>query len=78
MNSEGYSVLPQKVHLSKIQQSGKKHCRILQSYGRAINYLANTAPVDVIVVQGNHDYERMFYAGEYLRAFFKNDERVEL
>ena len=45
---------------------------------RAINYLADTAPVDVVVVQGNHDYERMFYAGEYLRAFFKNDERVDV
>tara|TARA_Y100000592_G_C5414474_1_gene289866 strand:- start:674 stop:1150 length:477 start_codon:yes stop_codon:yes gene_type:complete len=43
---------------------------------RAINFLATTAPVDVIIIQGNHDYERMFYSGEFLRAFFLNDERV--
>ena len=43
---------------------------------RAINYLANTAPVDVVVIQGNHDFERMFYAGEFFRAFYLQDERV--
>ena len=43
---------------------------------RAIQYLSQYAPVDVIVIQGNHDYERMFYAGEYLDAYFTNDEQV--
>ena len=37
-------------------------------YG-TISYLARTCPVDVVIIQGNHDYERMFYAGEFLKAF---------
>ena len=42
----------------------------------AANYLAEYAPVDIVIVQGNHDFERMFYAGEVLAAWFKNDEEV--
>ena len=42
----------------------------------ALPYLSAFAPVDVIVVQGNHDFERMFYAGEVLSAWFKNDQGV--
>ena len=43
---------------------------------RAIEYLATVAPVDVVIVQGNHDFERMFYAGEFLRAYFLNNTSV--
>ena len=42
----------------------------------AANYLAEYAPVDIVIVQGNHDFERMFYAGEVLSAWFKNDKDV--
>ena len=42
----------------------------------AANYLAEYAPVDIVIVQGNHDFERMFYAGEVLSAWFKNDQDV--
>lgn len=35
-----------------------------------------TAPVDVIIVQGNHDKARMFYIGDVLSAYFKNNENV--
>lgn len=42
----------------------------------AINYLRNIAPVRVVVVQGNHDYERMFYVGEVISAFYHSDDRV--
>lgn len=45
---------------------------------KAINYLAQYADVDVVVIQGNHDYERMFYSGEYLNAYFTNDTRVSI
>ena len=45
---------------------------------KAINYLSQYAPVDVVVVQGNHDYERMFYAGEVLSAWYTNDENVTI
>jgi len=43
---------------------------------KAINYLSQYAPVDVIIIGGNHDYERMFYAGEVLSARYTEDENV--
>jgi len=42
----------------------------------AIDYLKEIAPVEVIVVSGNHDYERMFYAGDVLAGWYRNDENV--
>ena len=42
----------------------------------AANYLAEYAPVDIVIVQGNHDFERMFYAGEVLSAWFIKDQNV--
>jgi len=79
MNSEGYSRATTKgtpqQDSAEWQETFVGYCNLMV---RAIHYLAKTAPVDVVVVQGNHDYERMFYAGEYLRAFFKNDERVDV
>jgi hypothetical protein len=42
----------------------------------AIDYLKSKAPVDVIVVSGNHDYERMFYAGDVLAGWYRNDANV--
>jgi hypothetical protein len=77
MNSEGYSRATTKgtpqQDSAEWQETFVGYCNLMV---RAINYLAQSAPVDVVVVQGNHDYERMFYAGEFLRAFFLNDERV--
>ena len=79
MNSEGYSRATTKgtpqQDSAEWQETFVGYCNLMV---RAINYLAKSAPVDVIIVQGNHDYERMFYAGEYLRAFFKNDDRVDI
>ena len=43
---------------------------------RAIDYLKQKAPVDVIIVSGNHDFERMFYAGDVLSGWFRNDDNV--
>lgn len=42
----------------------------------AITFLSEFAPVDVIVVQGNHDYQRSFYLGDVVAAWFRNDENV--
>jgi len=79
MNSEGYSRATTKgtpqQDSAEWQETFVGYCNLMV---RAINYLAQSAPVDVVVVQGNHDYERMFYAGEFLRAFFLNDERVSI
>jgi len=35
-------------------------------------------PVDVLVIPGNHDFERSFYMGAYLEAWFNNDPIVNI
>lgn len=43
----------------------------------AINLLKQTGrPVDVMVIPGNHDFERSYYMGKYLEAWFNNDPTV--
>jgi len=42
----------------------------------AINKLTQIAPVDVIMVPGNHDYERNFYLGDSLEGWFYNNPNV--
>lgn len=41
-----------------------------------IDRLRQVAPVEVIVVPGNHDYERMFYIGDALYAWYHNCNEV--
>ena len=41
----------------------------------AIDYLKEIAPVDVVVISGNHDYERMFYAGDVIAGWYRNDKK---
>jgi len=44
-----------------------------------INLLKQTGvPVDVVVIPGNHDFERSFYMGKYLEAWFNNDPQVNI
>jgi hypothetical protein len=45
---------------------------------RAVDFLKDVAPVDIIVVSGNHDYERMFYAGDVLSGWYRNDPNVSV
>jgi hypothetical protein len=45
---------------------------------RAVDFLKDVAPVDIIVVSGNHDYERMFYAGDVLAGWYRNDPNVNV
>jgi hypothetical protein len=45
---------------------------------RAVDFLKDIAPVDIIVVSGNHDYERMFYAGDVLSGWYRNDPNVSV
>lgn len=45
---------------------------------KAIDYMREFAPVDVVVVQGNHDWERVFYAGVVLEARYANCENVTI
>ena len=45
----------------------------------AINLLKQTGvPVDVMVIPGNHDFERSYYMGSYLSAWFKDDPNVDI
>ena len=79
MNSEGFSRATTKgtpqQDSAAWQETFVGYCNLMV---RAVCLLARTAPIDLVVIQGNHDYERMFYAGEFLRAFFLNDERVNV
>jgi hypothetical protein len=45
---------------------------------KTINYLQTIAPVDVVVVQGNHDFERMFYIGDVLAGWYRNNDNVSV
>jgi hypothetical protein len=44
----------------------------------AIDYLKTFAPVDVIVVPGNHDNTAMFHIGDSLECWYRNDENVSV
>lgn len=44
----------------------------------AINLAREAAPVDVVVVKGNHDEERAFVLGVVLCAVYENDPRVKI
>lgn len=45
----------------------------------AINLLKQSGvPVDVVVIPGNHDFERSYYMGKYLEAWFSQDPAVNI
>lgn len=45
----------------------------------AINLLKQTGvPIDVLVIPGNHDFEKSYYMGSYLEAWFNNDSMVHI
>ena len=43
---------------------------------KGIDMLSEIAPVDVIVVQGNHDFERSFYVGDAMECWYHKNENV--
>lgn len=45
---------------------------------KTIVELSEIAPVDVVVVSGNHDYQTTFLFGEILDAYFHNDKNVNV
>lgn len=49
-----------------------------QAVIKSIEYLKTIAPVDVVIVQGNHDYQKSFYLGEILDAYYTNDNNVNI
>ena len=48
-------------------------CRLMV---KAIDRLELVAPVDVVIVPGNHDYSSAFKLGEVLDAWYRNADRV--
>lgn len=44
----------------------------------AIERLAKVAPVDVIIITGNHDEQRTFYLGDALECWFHNNPNVNV
>jgi predicted phosphodiesterase len=58
---------------SRWQKTFETGCELLTE---VIETLATEFPVDVVVVPGNHDYERCFYLGQYIKAWFKNHANV--
>lgn len=45
---------------------------------RSIDTLTQYAPVDILVVPGNHDLESTFYMGEVLAAYYNNNPNVKV
>ena len=43
-----------------------------------IDYLSTVAPVDVLVVPGNHDFQKSFYLGEVLEVSYANNPNVSV
>jgi len=52
-----------------------KGCSLLTGI---VENLAQDREVVVVVVQGNHDFQSMFYLGEYLRAYFRGHANVTI
>lgn len=44
----------------------------------AATRLSMVAPVDILMIPGNHDFEKTFYLGDSLEAWFHNDENVRV
>ena len=55
------------------RESFHGYCQLMT---RAIDYLKAKAPVQIVVVSGNHDFERMFYAGDVIKGWYRNDKNV--
>lgn len=79
LNSEGYSRATTK---GTPQHDSEEWQETFRGYWKllvlAIDYLAAFAPVDVIVIQGNHDFERMFYIGEVIESWYRNSTVVDV
>ena len=79
LNSEGMSMATTKgtpQHDDVRWQSSFTLCR--QMLVEVIDKLRLVAPVDVIIVPGNHDYERMFYIGDAIYSWYHSCEEVKV
>lgn len=57
----------------------KRFCVGEQLITEQINILLQKQiPIDIVIISGNHDYTTMFYLGEYLKAYYKNNPLVNV
>lgn len=56
----------------------KVYRRLCELHRDAILRLREVAPVDVVIVPGNHDELTSFHLGEYLAAYFHHDRHVRV
>lgn len=57
-------------------RAAKTFRRGMQLAVKMIEMCSQIAPVDVVIIKGNHDEERVFYLGETLNAWFHNNPQV--
>ena len=43
-----------------------------------IDKLSKIAPVDVVIIPGNHDFERSFYLGDTLYSYYYNNKNISI
>lgn len=78
-NSEGYSgattLGTRQQDDSRWQKSFSVGCNLI---AEVVDELSKKVNVDIVIVQGNHDFERDYYLGEFLRAWYKNNDAVKI
>lgn len=64
------------------QDSDSRFHKVLRTVKKVlincIDYLETYAPVDVVIVQGNHDETIMFTLGEILDAYYRNNKNINI
>lgn len=51
---------------------------VCEVHVQIISKLARDFEVEIVIVNGNHDFERCYYLGEFLRAFFRQHPNVKV
>lgn len=54
----------------------KTHLHAEEMLIEQIDKMLQIAPVNIVIVSGNHDKTRIFYVGEFLRAWYRNNKYV--
>jgi len=78
-NSEGLSGMTTKGTRqdddSRWPKSFQVGCNLI---AEVVDELSETVNVDIVIVPGNHDFERCFYLGEFLSAWYRNNDAVNI
>lgn len=76
-NSEGYSGATtagtRQDDDSRWQKSFSIGCNLITE---VVDEISQKVNVDIVVVSGNHDFERDYYLGEFLKAWYRKNEAV--